>query len=48
MSLNVSLHLIAQAQADQVDEQEFVQTIRQSLPYAWGIVEGLALTYHPW
>jgi len=42
MSLNVSLHLIAQAQADQVDEQEFVQTIRQSLPYAWGIVEGLA------
>ncbi|MBO3457420.1 SCO5389 family protein [Aetokthonos hydrillicola Thurmond2011] len=42
MSLNVSEHLIEQAKADKVDEKEFVQTIRHSLPYAWGVVEGLA------
>ncbi|BAZ49335.1 hypothetical protein NIES4103_19470 [Nostoc sp. NIES-4103] len=42
MSLNVSVHLIEQAKAGKVDEKEFVATIKQSLPYAWGIVEGLA------
>jgi hypothetical protein len=42
MSLSVSVHLIEQAKAGIVDEKEFVATIRQSLPYAWGIVEGLA------
>lgn len=42
MSLNVSVHLIEQAKANKVDEKEFVATIRQSLPYAWNVVEGLA------
>ncbi|TAF02688.1 MAG: hypothetical protein EAZ77_18450 [Nostocales cyanobacterium] len=42
MSLNVSVHLIEQAKAGKVDEKQFVESIRHSLPYAWGIVEGLA------
>ncbi|NJM73438.1 MAG: hypothetical protein HC862_26800 [Scytonema sp. RU_4_4] len=42
MSLNVSVHLIEQAKAGQVSEADFVTTIRQSLPYAWSVVEGLA------
>ncbi|MBD2294126.1 hypothetical protein H6G06_11650 [Anabaena sphaerica FACHB-251] len=42
MSLNVSVHLIEQAKAGKVDEKQFVESIRQSLPYAWGIVESLA------
>lgn len=42
MSLNVSVHLIEQAKVGKVDEKEFVATIRESLPYAWGVVEGLA------
>ncbi len=42
MSLNVSVHLVAQAEVGKVNEAEFVDTIRESLPYAWGIVEGLA------
>ncbi|BAZ07737.1 SCO5389 family protein [Calothrix sp. NIES-3974] len=42
MSLNVSDKLLEQAQSGHIDEQEFVETIRQSLPYAWGVVEGLA------
>ena len=44
MSLNVSVHLIEQAKTGKVDEADFVATIRDSLPYAWGIVEGLAET----
>ncbi len=42
MSLNVSVHLIDQAKAGKVNEAEFVDSIRESLPYAWGIVENLA------
>ncbi|NWF57988.1 MAG: hypothetical protein HXY43_01370 [Fischerella sp.] len=42
MSLNVNVHLIDQAKAGKVNEAEFVDTIRESLPYAWGIVESLA------
>lgn len=42
MSLNVSVHLIEQAQVGKVNETEFVATIRESLPYAWRIVEELA------
>ncbi len=41
MSLNVSVHLIEQAQVGKVNEAEFVKSIRESLPYAWGIVEEL-------
>jgi len=42
MSLNVSVHLIEQAKAGTVNETDFVASIRESLPYAWSIVEGLA------
>jgi hypothetical protein len=42
MSLNVSEALVQQAAAGEVDEPTFVETIRQSLPYAWNIVEKLA------
>ncbi|KAB8334379.1 hypothetical protein SD80_008265 [Scytonema tolypothrichoides VB-61278] len=42
MSLNVSVHLIEQAKAGQVNEADFVASIRESLPYAWSVVEGLA------
>ncbi len=42
MSLNVSVHLIEQAKTGKVNEADFVATIKDSLPYAWGIVEGLA------
>ncbi|WNZ26132.1 hypothetical protein HJG54_27100 [Leptolyngbya sp. NK1-12] len=42
MSLNVSEALVQQAAAGQVNESAFVETIRQSLPYAWTIVEKLA------
>jgi hypothetical protein len=46
MSLNVGATLIQQAVAGKVDELAFVETIRQSLPYAWGIVEKLAHSIH--
>ena len=42
MSLNVSDSMIRQAVLDTVDDSDFADTIRQSLPYAWGIVESLA------
>jgi hypothetical protein len=42
MSLNVSTNLIEQAKTGTINEADFVNTIRESLPYAWGIVEGLA------
>ena len=41
MSLNVSDVLVQQAAEGAVEEQAFADTIRQSLPYAWGIVETL-------
>ena len=47
MSLNVSDSMIRQAVLDTVDDSDFADTIRQSLPYAWGIVELLAeRVYH--
>ncbi len=41
MSLNVSPELVQQAEAGAVDERAFVETIQQSLPYAWNIMEKL-------
>ncbi len=41
MSLNVGVHLLEQAQSGNIDETEFVETIRESLPYAWSVVSGL-------
>ncbi len=42
MSLNISSELMKQAQTGQVDEEAFVESIKQSLPYAFGVVENLA------
>lgn len=46
MSLNVSEALVKQAAAGDVGEQAFVETIRQSLPYAWNIVEKMSRSIH--
>ncbi len=42
MSLTVSSDLQAQAAGGEVDPAEFVGCIRESLPYAYGMVAGLA------
>jgi hypothetical protein len=41
MSLDVSPALLEQAERGEVDEQEFVDCVRTSLPYAWGLVSSL-------
>lgn len=42
MSLNVSARLLEKARDGQVPDDEFVACVRESLPYAWGMVERLA------
>ena len=42
MSLKVSPELLVRAEADDVTDDDFVRCIRESLPYAWSVVEGLA------
>ena len=46
MSLNVSASLIQQAEADRINPDAFVDSIRESLPYAWNIAEKLAHSIH--
>jgi hypothetical protein len=41
MSLDVSPQLLAKAERDAVDEAEFVDTVRTSLPYAYRMVADL-------
>ena len=41
MSLNVSPALLEKAQAGTVTREEFISCIRQSLPFAWNMVERL-------
>jgi len=41
MSLDVSPQLLARAERDEFDEAEFVDTVRRSLPYAYGMVADL-------
>ncbi|WP_035841301.1 SCO5389 family protein [Kitasatospora azatica] len=41
MSLTVSPELLAQAEAGEVAEADFVATVRESLPFAYRMVEGL-------
>jgi len=41
MSLDVSPQLLARAERDEVDETEFVDTVRTSLPYAYRMVADL-------
>ena len=42
MSLTVPSDLLAQASQGDVNEDEFVGCIRNSLPYAYGVIEGLS------
>jgi hypothetical protein len=42
MSLTVSPQLAEQAAAGDVDDQTFLACIRESLPYAWNLISGLA------
>lgn len=42
MSLTVPPALLERAQQGPVSDEEFVGCIRESLPYAWGMVERLA------
>jgi|SRR5579875_1597025 len=41
MSLTVPATLLAQAQRGEVDDAAFVNCVRTSLPWAWGVVDGL-------
>jgi uncharacterized protein len=42
MSLTVGPELLEEARRGQVDDAAFVACIRDSLPYAWSVVAGLA------
>ncbi|WP_322751720.1 MULTISPECIES: SCO5389 family protein [unclassified Frankia] len=42
MSLTVSPDLLVQAEAGHVDQEAFLACVRESLPYAYGLVERLA------
>lgn len=42
MSLTVSPELLEKARLGQIDDEDFVACIQQSLPYAWSVVEELA------
>ncbi|WP_066954718.1 SCO5389 family protein [Streptomyces lushanensis] len=41
MSLDVSPELLADAERDEVREEDFVTTVRASLPYAYDLIAGL-------
>ncbi|MFX4291726.1 SCO5389 family protein [Streptomyces bohaiensis] len=41
MSLDVTPALLAQAERGEVDEAEFVDCVRTSLPYAWEMISSL-------
>lgn len=43
MSLTVSPTLLQQAQNGEMSQAEFIGCIKESLPYAWQLVEGLAV-----
>lgn len=42
MSLDVSPALLERAQRDEVTDEDFIDCIKTSLPYAWDVVSGLA------
>ncbi|MDH6108433.1 hypothetical protein P3T36_003923 [Kitasatospora sp. MAP12-15] len=42
MSLDVSPALLARAERGEVDESDFVDTVRTSLPYAYQLIAGLS------
>jgi hypothetical protein len=41
MSLTVPADLLDQARRGEVDDAAFIDCIRRSLPYAWGMISGL-------
>jgi hypothetical protein len=41
MSLTVPAELLEQARCGEVDDAAFIDCIRTSLPYAWGVISGL-------
>jgi len=46
MSLAVPAHLLEQAQQGEVDDEAFLDCVRSSLPYAWGVIGGLITDLH--
>ncbi|MDG4785065.1 SCO5389 family protein [Micromonospora sp. WMMD1102] len=42
MSLDVPTALLERAEAGPVDDAEFVACVRDSLPYAWAVISGVA------
>lgn len=42
MSLDVPTALLERAEAGRVDDEEFVDCVRRSLPYAWSVVADVA------
>jgi hypothetical protein len=46
MSLDVSPELLAEAEAGAVREEDFVDTVRTSLPYAYDLISSLAARLH--
>jgi hypothetical protein len=42
MSLDVPPALLEQAQAGEIRIDDFLQCVKESLPYAWQLIEGLA------
>jgi hypothetical protein len=46
MSLTVGADLLERAEQGEVDEAEFIDCVRTSLPYAWQTVSGLADQLH--
>jgi hypothetical protein len=46
MSLDVPQSLVAAAERGRIDEEAFVACVRESLPYAWQLISGLATRLH--
>ncbi|WP_340374729.1 SCO5389 family protein [Streptomyces sp. SS7] len=46
MSLDVSPKLLAEAEAGDIREADFIDTVRTSLPYAYDLVESLSVRLH--
>ena len=46
MSLDVSPALLEKAERGEVDEREFVDCVRTSLPYAWHVISSLIEDLH--
>jgi hypothetical protein len=46
MSLAVPADLLERAQQGDVDDDAFLDCVRTSLPYAWGVISGLIIDLH--